>query len=52
MAMKSMIYMNSMAWLAGFVRHLAENSDYSIDEIEAQVQKDLRFMLDQNPQTH
>lgn len=52
LAMKTMIYMNSMEWIAGFVRHLAEHSEYSIEEIEAQVQKDLRFMLDHKPYTH
>lgn len=48
LAMKSIIYMNSMTWLADFVHVIAENTDFTVDEIEAQVQKDLKYLLDQN----
>lgn len=50
--MKSMIYMNSMAWLADLIKGIADKSDFSIEQVEAQVHKDLRYMLDQSDTTH
>ena len=50
--MKSLIYMNSMAWLADLIKGIADNHDFSIEQVEAQVHKDLRYMLDQNDATH
>ena len=52
MALKSVIYMNSMTWLADFLHQLADNSDFSVEELEAQVQKDLKFLLDPSNRPH
>lgn len=46
------IYMNSLAWIAGWVKRKASESEHSEDEIEAQVALDLRRILDQNWKEH
>jgi len=46
------IYMNSLAWLAGWVKQRASESEFSEDEIEAQIAVDLRRLLDQNWKEH
>ena len=50
--LKSMIYMNSISWIASFIQQIANGSDYSVEQIEAQVQKDLRFLIDQKNGPH
>lgn len=50
--LKSMIYMNSITWIASFVQQVANGGDYTVEEIEAQVQKDLRFLIDQKGKPH
>jgi len=50
--MKSLLYMNSLSWIAGFVQMVADNSDFTVEQVEAQVQKDLKYLLDQRYLPH
>lgn len=46
------IYMNSLAWIAGWVKRTANDSEFSEEQIEAQVGLDLRRILDHDWKAH
>ncbi len=45
-------YFNSLAWLAEFVKRRAKNTPYSEEQLEAQVNADLKKLLDQDWKPH
>ena len=46
------IYMNSLAWIAGFVKRKAKETEFSEEEMQAQVGLDLQKLLDENWRPH
>lgn len=46
------IYMNSLAWIAGWVKRRADELEFSEEQVEAQVALDLRRILDDNWKAH
>lgn len=46
------IYMNSLAWIAGFVKRKAKETEFSEEQMQAQVEQDLQKLLDDNWRPH
>lgn len=46
------IYMDTLAWIAGFVKRQALDGEHSEEEMQAQVGADLRKLLDENWKAH
>ena len=47
-----LVYMNSLAWIAHFVKRRAVETEFSEEAVQAQVTADLKKMLDENWKTH